>query len=374
MQKETPLKVLIGITKSNFGGAQRYVYELARGSKDRGFNTTVLLGGNGTLAEKLRSRDIRVISFPLLSRDISLTKDFKEFLSLVRTLRAEKPDVFHVNSSKMGGLGTFAARILRVPHIIFTGHSFAFNEQRPWVQKMFLRFLYWLTILFSHKTICVSEAGMNRISHWPFIKNKLVLIHNGIPRFDMLSREEARNKLNLKPETFVVGTIAELHRVKGLDILLRAWVDFIKVHPTSHLVIIGDGDEGDNLNLLAKKLKIDHTVTFAGFVDNARKLLPAFDVFVLASRSEGFPYALLEAGRAGLPVVATSVGGVGEIISEGETGLLVQPEYPEELCHVLTGLSSDASLRATLKHNLNSFVEKEFSLEQMFSKTFALYE
>jgi glycosyltransferase involved in cell wall biosynthesis len=371
--KGSDTKVLYGITKSNFGGAQRYVYELARGSKDRGFDTAVLLGGQGVLKDKLESRGIRTLTLPALDRDISLYNDIKEFFSIISILKKEKPDVFHTNSSKMGGLGALAGKIARVPKIIFTAHGFAFNESnRSLLQKAILKCIYWMIILLSDHTICVSESVKNRLETWPYIKNKLVVIHNGIMPFDLVSREDARKELGIKPNTFVVGTIAELHRVKGLDILLRAWLDYTQEHKAM-LVIIGDGSEGENLNLLSKKLGIENSVYFAGFVDNARKYLLAFDVFVLASRSEGFPYALLEAGFASLPVVATSVGGVPEIIKEGETGLLVEPGYPEELAHILIGLSKDEQLRKTLGENVHTFTEKEFSLAQMFDHTFMVY-
>lgn len=366
------MKILYGITKSNFGGAQRYVYELARESKHRGHDTAVILGGKGLLAEKLESRGVRVISLSLLGRDVSILKDIKEFFSIISILRKEKPDVFHVNSSKMGVVGALAGRIAGVREIVFTAHGFAFNEKHPFWQQVLLKLIYWGLFMLVHRVICVSEAIKIRVENWPFVRNKLFTIRNGVMPFDLLTREEARRELGLKEDTYVVGTIAELHRVKGLDILLTAWADFSK-NRNVKLVIIGAGDEEENLNLLAKRLNISESVYFAGFVDNARKFLKAFDVFVLASRSEALGYVLLEAGHASLPVIATAVGGIPEIIKEDETGLLIQPEFPEELRHVLDGMRRDEALRNRLGQSLHAFVEKEFSLMQMFDKTFALY-
>ncbi len=366
------MKILYGITKSNFGGAQRYVYELAREAKHRGHDTAVLLGGHGVLTEKLDSRGVRVITLPGLERDVSITKDIRAFIDIYKTLKSERPDIFHINSSKMAGIGAVAARLAGVKRIIFTAHGWEFNGPGRKYQKMLLKVLYWVTILFSDLTICVSEKTRRDVVSWPFVKNKLSVVHNGIADFDFLSREEARKELGLKEDTYVVGTIAELRRIKGLDILLTAWADFSKNRNVT-LVIIGAGEEAENLTALAKKLNISESVYFAGFIDNARKFMRAFDVFVLASRSEALPYAPLEAGLASLPVVATSVGGVPEIIKEDETGLLIQPEFPEELRHVLDGLRRDGDLRKRLGDALHTFVEKEFSLKQMFDKTFALY-
>lgn len=366
------MKILYGITKSNFGGAQRYVYELAREAKKRGIDTAVLVGGSGVLTEKLATREVPVIALKALGRDVSLGNDLRSLVGIYKVLRKERPDVFHINSSKMGGMGAFAARFARVPQIVFTAHGWEFNGPRPAWQKYVIKFFVWLTIIFSHKVICVSEKTKRDVEHWPFVASKLTVIYNGIAPFDLLPRHEARDILGLKDDTFVVGTLSELRLIKGPDILLRAWRDFRK-NNQGVLVIIGDGEEMENLKAVVRGIGIEDSVYFAGFIDNAKRLLKAFDIYVLASRSEALPYAPLEAGFASLPVIATAVGGVPEIIRDLETGVLVQPEFPEEICHVLDGLSKDKAERDRLGNNLNAFVREEFSLGRMFDNTFALY-
>ena len=125
------MKILYGITKSNFGGAQRYVFDMATEAKSAGHDVAVICGGEGTLVKKLRAAHIRVITLPHLKRDISLVDEFRSFHFIFRTLVKENPDVFHTNSSKMGGLGNLAARLAGIRKIIFTGHGWAFNEPRP---------------------------------------------------------------------------------------------------------------------------------------------------------------------------------------------------------------------------------------------------
>ena len=174
------MKILYGITKSNFGGAQRYVFDLAKESRARGHEVAVICGTGGVLIEKLRNENIKVFEIENLKRDISLVDEIRAFHFIFRTLFTEKPDVFHTNSSKMGGLGNLAARLSGVPKIIFTGHAWEFNAPRPWYAKVVIKFFTWLTILFSHKTICVSEKTKSDVVGWPFIKNKLTVIYNGI--------------------------------------------------------------------------------------------------------------------------------------------------------------------------------------------------
>ena len=133
------MKIIYGITKSNFGGAQRYVFELATEMKQQGHDVAVLCGGKETLVNKLKEVGIKVISLDEMQRDILVDQDFSSFFKILKVLRSEKPDIFHINSSKMGGLGGLAGRFARVKKIIFTSHGWAFNEPRPVWQKIIIK-------------------------------------------------------------------------------------------------------------------------------------------------------------------------------------------------------------------------------------------
>lgn len=366
------MKIIYGITKSNWGGAQRYVFDLALAAKNEGHDVAVLCGGEGSLVEKLTEAGIRIISIPYLSRDLAFFDEIKSFIDIFRALRRERPDVFHINSSKMGGLGTFAGRLVGIRKIIFTAHGWAFNENRHWAQKILIEELAWLTILFSHHTICVSERVKFDVDAKPFVKKKLSVVHNGIEDFALFSSTEARRELlpDISSDHLIVGTLSELHHTKGLDVALRA---INKLSANIHFAITGAGDREKDLRLLAKTLGITERIHFLGFVDNARSYLKAFDVFTLTSRTEGLPYVLLEAGIASLPVVATRVGGIPEVIKDEDTGLLVESERPQDLTNALKKLLDDRNLRESLGKNLHEFVTESFSKEKMVKETFSLY-
>jgi glycosyltransferase involved in cell wall biosynthesis len=366
------MKILYGITKSNFGGAQRYVFDLARESKKAGHEVSVLCGGEGVLVKRLQEENIRVITFPHLKRDISLLDEARSLNFILLTLRNERPDVFHTNSSKLGGLGNFTARLAGIKKIVFTSHGWAFNEKRPFWQKVLIKFFSWLTIFFSHQTICVSDKTREQIERWPLVKNKLKVIHNGIDHFPTLSREEARKELGVNDSTLLIGSLAELHHIKGLDILLEAWQKFVKNHDAK-LVIFGEGEERKNLVHLAEVLEIKGSVNFKGFVEDARRFLPALDIFILPSRSENLPYSVLEAGLVGLPSIATRVGGIPEIIETGVSGALVEPESPREILSTLILFSEDQTLRERVGSALKEKVQSEFTLEKMARDTIGLY-
>lgn len=374
MNQSGPRRILYGITKSNFGGAQRYVYEIALNSKKKGNEVAVLLGGEGILKEKLETAGIQVFSLSRLGRDISFFSDIKSFFSILKVLYKWKPHVFHINSSKMGIIGALAGRMMFVPKVVFTAHGWAFNENRPDYVKSALKLIYWIIIFLCHKTICVSEGTKRAVSNWPLIKEKLVVIRNGIEEFEMLPRETARHELGVHEEDMLlVGVMAELHHVKGLDVLLRAWSGFLGEHK-AHLVLIGEGDERASLETLADNLKITNSVSFKGFIDNSRKMLRGLDIFVLPSRSEALSYVILEAGMAKLPVIATAVGGIPEIIEDGVTGISVSPEDEEMISLSLTLLAENVDLRKKLGNSLKEKVSIEFSLQKMVDDTLKSYE
>lgn len=357
------MKILYGITKSNFGGAQRYVYDFATEMRKRGHEVAVLCGQEGKLVDKLQKDNIRVITLKNLERDISIIKEIKSFLNIASVLKSERPDVFHINSSKMGGLGSLAGRLTGVRKVIFTSHGWTFNEPRPWWQKILIKFFTWITILCAHKTICVSEKTKKDVASWPFIKNKLEVIYNGIEPFELLPRED---------KIFTIGAISELHKIKGLDILLIAWSKFIK-NRSAKLVIIGEGEERENLENMTNILGISDSVEFGGFINNARSMLSSFDIFCMPSRSEALPYSLLEAGLAGLPVITTSVGGIPEIVESGISGALIPPEDSESLLSSLMLFYDNPRVRDRLGASLKKTVEEKFSLEKTVKETEKVY-
>lgn len=376
-------KILYVITKGNFGGAQRYVFDLATHLPKDQFEGVVAFGEGKTLGEKLTSAGIRTISISSLKRDIGIFSDIRAFFSLLSIIKKEKPHVVHLNSSKVGVLGVLVVRLLNLfklnpntpkPKAIFTGHGWAFNEERSLFTKLIFYKLYWLIIMLSHSTIAVSERTKDQVAWMPFLKKKVRVIRNGIESFDLLPKPDARKILapQLTERTWI-GTISELHKSKGLDYLLRAFQNIPEKFANVALVVIGAGDEEENLKSLAHDLNLEHKVLFTGFIPDAKQYLSAFDIFTLTSRTEALPYAPLEAGLANLPVIASWVGGIPEIITNEESGLLIDPTNAEKLSSVLERLIVDDVTRNSLGKSLHDEVLKSYSLTQMIQETTSLY-
>jgi len=390
-------KILYVITKSNWGGAQRYVYDLATNlPKDR-YEPVVVIGGFGALKTKLEETHVRVIPLSYLGRDINIFYDVAVLASLTWLFLKEKPDIVHLNSSKIGGLGALAARSYNgiqkakklsavinyspSTKIIFTAHGWAFNEPRNYLSKKLIIFLSWITIFLSHHTITVSKQDTLRVHNMPAVSDKGSCIHNGIPEKKLISKKEARAALfggHLSPmppkEALWIGTIGELTRNKGLSYAIEA-CDTLKKKPSSPFVyvIIGEGEDKYKLANTIRKHDLTREVSLVGFKKDASSLLQAFDIFLLPSIKEGLPYVVLEAGLAGIPTVASAVGGIPEIMSDGKSGILVPPKDHQHIAQAIEFMMTHREKAREFGMHLRERVSTKFSLQSMLANTLKIY-
>ena len=370
------VKILYVITKSNFGGAQRYVYNLAVAAQDAGHDVAVVVGGDGVLVEQLHKASVRVISLPMQQQNTFLFDllTFGSLFTLVRIFRHERPAVVHANSAKAGGLGVFAARLCGVPRILFTAHGWEFNAPRAHISKIGIRFFSWLTILLSHKTICVSNAVRRDVLRMPWARRKLSVIHNGVFCETLLPRNDARNALDSESTAPVwIGMLSELHPTKRIEDAIRAFGLLSKRYPGVELCIIGEGSERERLACLIRDMRLEKRVRLAGFIKDAPRYFSAFDLFLHASQSEAFALALLEAGCAELPIIATCVGGIPEMIENERTGILVPPHNPEKMANAIETLLTDPEKARVFAALFAKRVHADFTNKRMVNQTLALY-
>jgi glycosyltransferase involved in cell wall biosynthesis len=401
--------ILYVITKSVWGGAAKYVYDLAIHLSSES-EVAVAAGGQGKFAQKIIKANIPYYQIKNFQRTINPFKDFFAFLEILGLIFKLKPEIIHVNSSKAGGLVGLVAWLYKLLTgrklcLIFTAHGWAFAEDRPKWQITLIKVFSKLTCLFYDKVICVSEYDRQiAIDNKIVPANKLVAIHNGIDikAISFLSREEAQKKLICKISPLVIGTIAEWTKNKGLFYLLEA-VEILEASlPKFDVVLIGSGENPDKEKMydFIKKYKLKN-VHLIGWIDNAASYLKAFDIFVLPSLKEGLPYTILEAMAAQVPIVATRVGGVPEILfsrhselAEGErripnefgrnpslplrtpqddVGILIPPKNSQELAEKIIYLINNPEIAQNLAQRAREKVEKEFSLEKMLQKTKRVY-
>lgn len=368
-KKSNKTRILYIITKSVWAGASKYVYDLATNLSQTRFEPMVAAGGQDEMAQKIKQAGIPYFEIKHFQRDINILKEICAFFEILSLLHKTKPDIVHVSSAKAGGVAgitIFIYRLARPLQAVFTVHGWTFNEIRPKWQVILIKLFSKITCLFYDKIICVSEydyksAVDNNIAP---IK-KLAVIHNGIKvdEYKFLSRTESRKKFNLSDSDFVIGTISEFTKNKGHAYLIEAAKNF----PNTKFVIIGFGPQKNNYKKQKNVLLIEN-------LPNAPQYLKAFDIFVLPSLKEGLPYVLLEAGLAEIPIIATNVGGVPEIIQNEKTGLLITPANPDELADAIKKLIEDKKFAQNIAQNAKEKILKEFSFEKMLDRTLAAYE
>lgn len=373
-------KVLFLITKGNFGGAQRYVYDLATELPKDAWECAVAVGGGGPLGAKLQAAGVRVITIPSLERDISFSKELKALKEISKIVRIEQPDVFHINSSKAGALGALIGRWQKVPKIIFTAHGWAFNEDRSRPIRFILKSIHYFTVLLAHQTIAVS-AEVRRQMNWPFARRKMTVIYNGRKINNLEERAQARERLaglaagqplaRLRADFWSL-TIAELHPIKRHDAVIKAMKEVVRLWPHTRHLIIGGGQEAQRLRTLIAEYELEEHVFLLGNVPEAAQYLRAADLFILASRSEALPYAVIEAAMAELPIVAAAVGGIPEIIENETSGLLIPPLNDKVLLEAILRLRADPDLRRRLAAGAAKRAE-EFRFDKTLRQTAALY-
>ncbi len=376
------MKILLLITKSNWGGAQRYVFDLATHLPTDRYEVTVALGGTGEkraetgiLEQKLRTAGIRALRIKNFMRNMSFLQDVRAFFEVYALLQKERPHVIHANSSKAGGIGMLCGFLTRVPVRVFTVHGFAFNESRSWLATSLIRLASWCTILFATKAICVGKTDANIASRWPFVGKKVSYISLGLAPHLLLEKKHARTFISTQHAHIELwlGSIAELHPNKGLRYAIQGCALLRDRGKKFIYIIIGAGQEETILRELIHQHQLDDVVILKGHVSDAAQYLKAFDIFLLPSIKEGLPYVILETAAASVPVVASAIPSLTDILVNDRTALLTPPRDPRALAHMLETLMDSPARRHALGSTLHKYVVQTYSLTTMIEKTIACY-
>lgn len=379
------MTILYVITQGEMGGAQLYVQTLAKAAKSQNWAVNVAIGDKSEnwLSQETTALEGKIWPLKHLKRPISLTNDILAVFELAKLYQKVQPDIIHLNSSKAGVVGSLAGVIYKMSRpgakIIYTVHGWVFNEPMNPLKKALYLILEKITAWFKDKIICVSEfdrqAGL-KMKIAP--ANKLITINNGVDFPDDYFSEPkaASEKLGLQPDgRLIVGTIANFYATKGLQYLIEA----VKILADDYklpvlTVIIGDGELRPELEQQITELKLRDKIILTGSVKDAIKYLKALDIAIISSVKEGFPYFLLGAMSAGLPIVSTNVGGIPEALTDGENGFLVEPKNPTALAEKIKVLAADENLRQQFSDNNRQKAVTQFSLKEMIEKTFQAYK
>lgn len=349
-----PLRVCRIIGRLNIGGPAVHAIVLTHGLRARGYETILIAGREGSREGSMRrlaaEKGVEPLLLPELGREVRPAKDLAALLKLARLLRQQRPAIVHTHTAKAGTLGRIAARMAGVPIVIHTFHGHTFSGYfSPAATRLFLAIERRLAST-STKIVTVSEGQRLELLRLQIgTPEQVVAIPLGLELDCLLRSEirrgELRQQLGIPPETALIGVVARLVPIKDIATFLEAASDLRRSRPDVQFLIVGDGELRSSLMQQARTLGLERCAHFLGWQRDIAAIYADLDLVTLSSLNEGTPVCLIEAMAAGLPVVATRVGGVPDLIEHGKTGLLVPPKDPKALSMAMKTLLDDPGRR-----------------------------
>jgi sugar transferase (PEP-CTERM/EpsH1 system associated) len=347
------------------GGAETVALELARAMEASSFRVLACsLTGPGPMAERFRAAQIEPLSLPH-SRGIPIY-DFPLAGRLARVLRREGVQVLHCHNSFSKLYGAVAGFLARVPAVVCTQHA----VPSAGGIKAAHRLARLVNPLASH-FVAVGRHVLGAATEGGYVlADRASVIYNGI---DLSRFAPGRRERRSRDGELVIGCVGRLSEEKRHGVIFRAVAALIADHPRVRLFVVGDGPLRPVLEEEVERLDLEEHVAFLGLRSDVPELLGAMDVLVLASSTEGLPLVVIEAMASGLPIVATRVGGLPELVEEGRNGLLVPPDDPDALANALRSLLADETLRSRMGREGRRMAEERFSLAEAARRHARLY-
>jgi glycosyltransferase involved in cell wall biosynthesis len=325
----TKTKVIFVVFQLDVGGAERLLLTTIKNMDRESYDVAVCcIVSGGPIADDLQRSGVRLYCLNASPRFY----DPRKIYALFRLFRREDPLIVHTHVFAANLYGRIAAILAGVPVVISTEHNIYPNKKKShiWADRILARY--------TDRIIAVSQGVRDfTVKQEGIAEGKFIVLHNMVDPKDLVptdSRNRVREKLGLTDEHVAIGVVASLNVKKGHKYLLAAVSQLVKSHPNIQLLVVGDGPLKEEILALIGELNLRDSVSLLGMRRDIPDLLNAMDIFVLPSLWEGFGIALLEAMVMELPVVATHVGGVGEVITD-ETGVLVPPGNPQALADAL---------------------------------------
>jgi len=360
------VNILFMTTHLNTGGIASYLLTLTRGLIRARHHVSIVSSG-GELEGRFTSLGAHCLKLSIKTKSELDLRIYLALAPLKKILVEEKIEIIHSHTRITQVMGQCARQKFGIPYVS-TCHGYFRNRLSRKIASCW-----------GDKVIAISEAVAQHLREdFHIEENRIVLIRNGIDlqlfkSMGQCERDKKRKEFKLDGGP-LIGMIARLSDVKGQDILIHAMAHISKEMPQAKLLLIGKGKMEDELKNLTEKLHLRDQVIFHSTVDYTPDFLPIFDIIVTPSRQEGLGLSVLEAQAVGIPIVASNVGGLLNLIKNEETGLLVQKEDSQALATAIIRLLKDAALANKLSANAKDFVNQNYSADVMVAKTLELYQ
>ena len=377
-----PIRVCRIIGRLNIGGPAIHALLLTQGLRARGYETLLVAGregpGEGSLGDLAAQKGVGPLFLPEMGREVRPGRDLVALFRLLRLFRQRQPEIVHTHTAKAGAIGRVAAKLAGIPIIIHTFHGHVFHGYfSRGMTRIFLAIERRLAVA-STKVLAVSEMQRRELlclrigSPESVVVMPLGLELDGLLRSDR-RRGEIRRRLGASPEVPLIGVIARLVTIKDLSTFLEAASALHRSRPDVRFLIVGDGELRSRLEQEAHALGLDQCVHFLGWQRDLEPIYADLDLVVLSSLNEGTPVSLIEGMAAGLPVVATEVGGVPDLVEHGKTGLLVPPKDSKALSAAMEALLGDPERRREMGRLGREAVYPKYSDAALIDRMDRLY-
>jgi glycosyltransferase involved in cell wall biosynthesis len=379
------IKVLRVIARVNMGGPALHVAYLTAGLRDRGYDTTLVAGslarGEDSMEFVADALGVEVERLPGLRRDISPVRDVLAVWRLAQVIRRERPAILHTHTAKAGAVGRMAALVAgdaRPPIVVHTFHGHVLRGYFGPLRTFGFRLLErWLARATTALIAVSPEVRDDLVALGVAPREQFTVVRLGIELRervdDVNGRDETRRVLGIGPERFTVGWIGRMTEVKRTGDVLLAFKRLRDRGVDATLCLVGDGPERDRVERRAHELGIMRSTLFLGYQEDVAPFYAAFDAMILPSGNEGTPVSAIEALAAGRPVVATRVGGVPDVVRDGEDGFLVDRGAVDDLAEALARLAADPTLRKRMGEAGRERVLPRYAVDRLVDDVDRLY-
>jgi len=382
---ERKIRVAHIISRMVTGGAEEDLLFTIQGLDKNRYNIDLIVGEecNKDIFNIGQESGFDVIQINGLKGKLNFFYDPIILIKLVILLKRNHYDIVNTHTTKTGILGRLAARIAGVPIIICRLQGTAIQTFSSEILNWALMFFEKSTGRFTDAYISVSEIlSKNYKEKGIGIKTKYYTVYSGmnLDKFsnirENIKQEEIMRELEITSDNFIIGTVGRLEAAKGHKFAIEAFKKVQEERGDSFLklVIIGEGEEKENLIKYVRKLGLEDKVIFTGYREDIEKLMAIMDIFVLSSLREGLPRVLVQAAAVGVPSVAFNVDGVPEIIKDGYNGFLVKPRDVNQLADRVIKYIDNRALIKLHGENGRDFVNGKWSIENMVNKVDEIYQ
>ncbi|MCP4650995.1 MAG: glycosyltransferase family 4 protein [PVC group bacterium] len=378
------IKIAHIVTRMDWGGSPDIVRILCEYADKEKYEVKLVFGQTKHPSEKtnrfFRKFPMQLLNVPHLRRDINIWFDFLALVRLYVLIKKENFDVVHTHTAKAGMLGRIAAKLAGVKVIVHTSHGHNFYGYFGLVMSKLIVVLERWAVGFTNRLVVLTDLEKrDLIAYQVADESKISKIHTAVEFEELgglsdVDREFKKTQMRIHPGELVVGMVGRLEPIKGVEYCVEAAIQLCNKHKNIRFMLVGSGSLLALLRDKVQAVGLNERISFTGWRDDVRQIMPIFDVLVLPSLNEAVGLVLIEAQALGIPVLATAVGGIPEVVENGKSGILVQPKDVSGFAQAIESLILDKAKREAMGEFAKGYVKDKYDPLDLVEKIESIYE